>query len=369
MNEEGNAMIVINDKADCCGCGACAAVCPRGCIALLPDSEGFLYPHIDRKACVGCGLCERSCPLLHRPSAHGLLGVYGAKNTDDGVRRQSSSGGVFTLLAERTLARQGVVFGAALDEALQVRHFGVDDAKGLARLRGSKYVQSVIGSCYREARELLRRGRQVLFSGTPCQIAGLKGFLGREDENLLTVDVVCHGVPSPKVYRKHLAELAEVAGEPVLEVLFRDKADGWKRGKTLFLTAHQAFGDTKRRETYMRLFLNNVSIRPSCGNCAFNNKRSLADITIADYWGVEKHFADFDDDKGVTLVLINTLKGAEAFDCLREKMLLQPTDFAKGAEYNQAVARSLPLHPRRGEFFAALERRSLRAWAALLLDK
>lgn len=360
-------MIDFADKADCCGCSACASICPRGCIALRPDAEGFLYPEVNEEACVDCGLCEQVCPLLHKPEQHQLLAVYGAKNKNDEVRFASSSGGVFTLLAEAALAKNGAVFGAALDEHLQVRHVRADSMDELAHLRGSKYVQSVIAGCFAEARGLLRSGRQVLFSGTPCQIAGLKGYLVKDYPNLLTVDVVCHGVPSPKVYRKHLAEVAAQAGEPVRQVRFRDKEKGWKRGETVFLTEHQRMGASKRKETYMRLFLNNVSIRPSCGQCAFNNKRSLADITIADYWGVDKQFPDFDDDKGVTLVLVNTAKGADALAQIEAEMDLLATDFAKGAEYNWAVEKSLPLHPQREFFFENLDKLTLKELAEQLI--
>lgn len=360
-------MIDIIDKADCCGCSACASICPRGCISMREDAEGFLYPEVNAEACVDCGLCEQVCPLLHKPAQHEVLAVYGAKNKDDGVRFASSSGGMFTLLAQNVLRSGGVVFGAELDGKLAVRHILVDNDNDLVKLRGSKYVQSVVEGCFAEVRALLRSGKTVLFSGTPCQIAGLKGYLVKPCDNLLTVDVVCHGVPSPKVYRKYLSELAAQAGEPVTQVRFRDKEKGWKRGETLFLTEHQRMGSSKRKETYMRLFLNNVSIRPSCGQCAFNNQRSLADITIADYWGVDKQFPDFDDDKGVTLVIVNTAKGAALLERVKQNAEFLTTDFAKGAQYNQAVAKSLPLHPQREFFFENLDKYTLTEWAAKLL--
>ncbi len=360
-------MIDIADKSNCCGCTACASVCPQGCIAMREDAEGFLYPEADKDACVDCGLCERVCPLLHKPARHEVFAVYGAKNKNDDVRLTSSSGGMFTLFAQAALADNGAVFGAAQDDGLTVRHVQAETAEELLSLRGSKYVQSVTAGCFAQARALLRAGRTVLFSGTPCQIAGLKGYLAKPYDNLLTIDVVCHGVPSPRVYRKHLRELAAQAGEPVTQVRFRDKTKGWKNGETLFLTEHCRMGASKRRETYMRLFLNNVSIRPSCAQCAFNNQRSLADITIADYWGVDKQFPQFDDDKGVTLVIVNTAKGAELLRRVRQDSELLATDFAKGAEYNLAVAKSLPLHPQREFFFANLEKYTLTELAAKLL--
>ena len=353
-------MLKLTSKQNCCGCTACASICPKGCIAMTPDSEGFRYPQIDGANCINCGLCEKVCPLLHKPVQHEVLNVYGAKNSDDNVRFTSSSGGMFTLFAELVLNSGGTVFGAELDENLQVRHTAIESTDALPKLRGSKYVQSKMDGVFKQVRTLLNSGKPVLFSGTPCQIAGLKGFLMKDYENLFTVDVVCHGVPSTKVYNKHLQEIGEAASEPVTRVKFRDKANGWKQGETLFLTEHQRFGAPKRQETYMRLFLNNVSIHPSCADCAFNNKRSLADITIADYWGVDKQFPEFDDDKGVTLVLINTVKGQLLFDDVKSAASLISTDFAKGAQYNIAVSKSLGLHPKRQYFFDNLDRKTLK---------
>lgn len=353
-------MLKLTSKQSCCGCTACASICPKGCIAMEADSEGFCYPQIEQSRCINCGLCEKVCPLLHKPQPHEVLNVYGAKNTDDSVRYTSSSGGMFTLFAQAVLNGGGTVFGAELDADLQVCHTGITEAADLTKLRGSKYVQSKMDGVFKQVRSLLNGGKQVLFSGTPCQIAGLKGFLMKDYANLTTVDVVCHGVPSAKVYNKHLAEIAADTGEEVTQVKFRDKANGWKQGETLFLSPNHRTGAPKRQETYMRLFLNNVSIRPSCADCAFNNKRSLADVTIADYWGVDKQFPEFDDDKGVTLVLINTTKGQTLFDSVKDKTTYIITDFAKGAQYNLAVAKSLGLHPKRQYFFDNLDSKTLK---------
>ena len=343
-------MIELSSKQNCTGCSACANICPRGCIRMTADEEGFLYPVVNEEMCMDCGLCENVCPMLHKPQQHELLAVYGAKNNDDAVRFTSSSGGMFTLFAEEILKQGGVVVGAALDEQLNVQHVLVDSIADLPKLRGSKYVQSRIGRIYSEVRQILHAGRKVLFSGTPCQIAGLKRYLVKPSENLLTVDVVCHGVPSHKVYQKHLRELAQEAGEPVVQVKF------------------QRLGASKRQETYMRLFLNNISIRPSCGECAFNNKRSLADITIADYWGIDKQFPEFDDDKGVTLVLVNSEAGAELLASVSDKAELLTTDFAKGAEYNVAVSKSLPLNPKRKFFFEHLDEYTLKEMVEKCLE-
>ena len=261
----------------------------------------------------------------------------------------------------------GTVFGAELDDAFQVCHTSITNTGELFKLRGSKYVQSKMTGIFKKVRTLLNNGKKVLFSGTPCQIAGLKGFLMKDYENLTTVDVVCHGVPSAKVYNKYLQEIASDTGESITKVNFRDKANGWKQGETLFFTKTHRIGAPKRQETYMRLFLNNVSIRPSCGDCAFNNKRSLADVTIADYWGIDKQFPEFDDDKGVTLVMINTEKGQQLFDTVKDKTTYIATDFEKGAEYNLAVSKSLGLHPKRQYFFDNLEKKTLKELEAEIL--
>lgn len=199
-------MIDILDKKDCCGCSSCVQRCPKQCITLKEDNEGFLYPIVNKEICISCGLCEKVCPVLSQGEPRKPLKVYAAKNQDEEIRRQSSSGGVFTLLAEQVIREGGVVFGAIFDENWEVKHDFAETIEGLAPFRGSKYVQSRIDDNYKKAERFLNQGRKVLFSGTPCQIAGLKRFLRNEYDNLLTVDFVCHGVPSPGVWRQYLKE-------------------------------------------------------------------------------------------------------------------------------------------------------------------
>lgn len=199
-------MISINDKKDCCGCAACVQRCPKQCITLHEDNEGFLYPQVDESLCIDCGLCEKVCPVINQADERTPLGVYAAKNPNESVRMQSSSGGVFTMLAERIIDEDGVVFGACFDERWEVVHSYVETKEALAKFRGSKYVQSKIGSTYQQVEGFLKSGRKVLFSGTPCQIAGLKKYLRKEYDNLLAVDFICHGVPSPGVFRTYLQE-------------------------------------------------------------------------------------------------------------------------------------------------------------------
>ena len=228
-------MINIQDKKDCCGCAACVQRCPKQCISLQEDSEGFLYPMVDASLCIDCGLCEKVCPIIHQADQRTPLGVYAAKNPDEAVRMQSSSGGVFTMLAERVLAEGGVVFGARWDERWEVVHDYVETAEGLAQFRGSKYVQSKIGRTFQQTESFLKQGRQVLFSGTPCQIAGLKNYLRKEYDNLLAVDFICHGVPSPGVFRTYLQE--------EINETFARKGDGKNSVFTLvFLSSRKVMG-------------------------------------------------------------------------------------------------------------------------------
>lgn len=238
-------MIHITDKQDCCGCNSCVQCCPKSCITMCEDEEGFLYPEVDENVCVDCGLCEKVCPVLHQAEDRKPLAVYAAKNKNEEIRRQSSSGGVFTALAEEVIKDGGVVFGARFDEHWEVKHDYTETVEGLSIFRGSKYVQSRIEDCYQKVEQFLRAGRKVLFSGTPCQVAGLKLFLRKEYNYLLTVDFICHGVPSPGVWREYLKEETarecgrknSVLSHPDIKdqdaliesILFRDKCLGWKK--------------------------------------------------------------------------------------------------------------------------------------------
>ena len=199
-------MIDILNKKDCCGCSACVQKCPKQCISLKEDNEGFLYPQVNQQECISCGICKKVCPIINPNEKRTPLQIYAAINKNEEIRRQSSSGGIFTLLSEEILKEGGVVFGARFDENWEVKHDYTENVKGLVNFRGSKYVQSRIEDNYKKVETFLKQGRKVLFSGTPCQIAGLKRFLSKEYDNLLTVDFICHGVPSPKVWRLYLYE-------------------------------------------------------------------------------------------------------------------------------------------------------------------
>lgn len=370
-------MIEITDKRDCCGCGACVQVCPKQCIAMVEDGEGFAYPQIEATLCVDCVLCERVCPVINKGDAVAPKVVYAAKNKSEEIRLKSSSGGLFTLLAERVVSEGGVVFGAKFDENWRVVHAHADTVEGLAPFRGSKYVQSLIGNNYKSAEQFLKEGREVLFSGTPCQIAGLKRFLRREYDNLLTVEVVCHGVPSPKVWRDYLTDrIASVAEgghnensasqATITDISFRDKTNGWvdygvridyslrtSAEDDVAQSAGTSFSELTlhREDIFMKGFLKNLNLRPSCYRCAAREGRSGADIAIADYWGVQSVHDGFDDNKGVGLVVVNTAKGAACYNAVCGDVDHIVSDYNKALAFNPCITASVAEPKQRKDFW------------------
>lgn len=312
-------MIHIEDKTLCCGCTACASICPEGAIAMVPDALGFMYPEVSTGLCIDCGLCESICPFSNQDTENVPLKILAAKNPDSKIRDISSSGGVFTLLAQKTLSEKGVVFGARFDKKWNVVHDYTETVEGLADFRGSKYVQSDIRDTFRQTRDFLESGRHVLYSGTPCQIAGLKNFLRKEYERLLTVDVICHGVPSPVVWQKYLKETTP-AGYTVTDVNFRSKISGWKKPSMEIRydeeNRHNIYQKIFPDNTYMSAFLSNLSLRPSCFRCPAKSGKSGSDITLGDFWGIEDILPEFDDDRGCSLVFANTGKGQETVNRL-----------------------------------------------------
>lgn len=321
-------MIDILDKHKCCGCNSCVQACPKSCISMLADSEGFLYPKVDVTACVHCCKCERVCPELQSLQEHLPEDVWAATNPDEEVRLSSSSGGVFSAIAEKVLNDGGAVFGAAFADDWSVRHICIERTEDLHLLRGSKYVQSLVGDAFSQCHKLLREGREVLFSGTPCQIAGLRLFLHKDYPNLTTLDFVCHGVPSPKVWQSYLIG---VAGKKKTfeSISFRSKPDGWKN-YCMKLTLHAEVSascsssvknsistEPFHRNAYMQSFLCNVNLRPSCYACPAKSGRSGSDITLGDFWGIQHIQPSLDDDKGLSLVIPQTEKGEVLFRSLK----------------------------------------------------
>lgn len=373
-------MIRIKDKFCCCGCEACASSCPVQCIELVMDKEGFLYPQVDVARCIDCGKCERVCPELVEVKESEAATVYAAINPDREVRLDSSSGGIFTLLAESVLAENGVVFGARFDKDWNVIHDYTETKEGLDTFRGSKYVQSRIDETFKQAEQFLKTGHKVLFSGTPCQVMGLKRYLRREYDNLLTVDFVCHGVPSPLVWKKYMEETIArkcdknsvsshskplILGRDVLikGISFRNKCLGWKKYSfALILSKVTAAGEKNTvslssifyDNAYMQAFLANLSLRPSCYHCPAKLGKSGSDITLGDFWGIDCIAPDLDDDRGCSLLIINN---TEVRDELRKRgCLLAEYSMSEVLPYNPSISSSVAVPVNRNFFFYKFNR-------------
>lgn len=345
----------------CCGCGACASGCPKACVEMRANDEGFLYPVVDGVRCSHCGRCEKVCPVLNTQLLRKWERVeaWGATARDEALVKKSSSGGVFSLLALSVLRSGGVVYGAAFCDGFQsVRHVRIDNEADLERLRGSKYVQSDIADCYVQAREDLLSGRTVLFSGTPCQIAGLKGYLREEYEELICVDVACHGCPSPLLWKKYIDNAA--GNKKVVDVCFRDKRSGWRQFGLCLKYVNGERYERMDRNPYMHMFLRDYCLRESCYHCAVKEAGSAADITIGDFWGVELVAEDLNNDRGVSLALLHTEKGKKYWDAQNTNMFFHPAEFTKALQGNSAINHSV-LKPReRNHFFTDLQSMSIK---------
>jgi coenzyme F420-reducing hydrogenase beta subunit len=373
-------MILITDKKKCCGCWACEQVCPENCISMQEDSEGFLYPVVDVSKCSDCGLCERVCPVINQKKpAIEEPASYACINNDENIRNQSSSGGIFSLLAEDIINDGGVVFGARFEPDWSVVHDYTETIEGLEAFRGSKYVESRIGHSYIDIKEFLKQERKVLFSGTPCQIAGLNHFLVKKYENLICIDIVCHSIPSPKIWKMYLNELIHINGihefkhEQLSNITFRDKKNGWK-DYSIQINARNTnmveedttllLWETKSNNSYLQGFLKNLYVRPSCSACPARNYTSGSDIQIADFWGVEKYYPDIpivNDDKGVSLALIITEKGQAVFNKLSSKMFNFKIKYheVEDRALHAPLTRSTTAHKKRNKFYNRLNKMSL----------
>ena len=348
-------MIKIIDKVNCCGCGACEQSCPLNCIHMISDQEGFFYPEVDFAVCVNCGLCEQSCPISNTIMTEKLSDSYVAYNKDQGIRMASSSGGIFSPLCESVLEAGGFVFGVSFDEDFFAIHRRVDVKEELSSIRGSKYLQSRLNNTYIEIKKLLDKGEKVLFSGTGCQVAGLKTFLKDDYSNLLTVDVICHGVPSPKLWQRFIKEKEKTFGSKLKEVSFRKKITGWKSYSIYMeFESSEVYSQLFTKDSYMQMFLKDICLRPSCHKCRFKAINSRADITLGDCWGIERNMPDLDDDKGCSLIIVHTINGANLLLNIKHQLIIKKIDLSKVSQ--PMISESVLAHPNRRKYFAALER-------------
>ena len=343
-------MIKIVRKEECTGCHGCYNVCPKKCIDMNFDEEGFLYPSIDSSKCVECGLCEKVCPIIHTVEVENEPIAIGCYNKDEKIRMNSSSGGIFTLISKLVIQTGGVVFGAEFDENYNVRHNYVDNMEDLHKFRGSKYVQSTIGSSYYDAKQFLEQGRQVLFSGTPCQIAGLKRYLQKDYDNLICQDIVCHGVPSTYVWEHYKNFIAN--GRRISSVKFRDKSTGWKTySLQIDFDDGSSYKDIGNENSYIKGFVRDFYLRPSCYECKYKTLHRESDITLADFWGIEANVPELDDNKGTSLIFINSDKGRIVFENIKKDIVFQNVDIKKAVTYNPSACKVSLYNKKRLSFY------------------
>lgn len=345
--------IQVNKQEKCSGCTACSQICPKSCISMQENDEGFIYPVVNENFCIGCGVCKTVCPIIYNREGNIPNQVLAEKNKNERIRRTSSSGGVFYELAKNFIENGGVVFGCALDENMIARHVCVRDIYELEKLKSSKYVQSNMGNTMSEIKRYLLSDVKVLFSGTPCQVVGLKNYLGKDYNNLLTIDLLCHGVPSPKLFADYLEYLSlQYGGGKPITVNFRNKEHGWKR-----LYMDVLFDNGRRHyiysgyDRYEGLFLNNISLRSSCYECKFAKSERHGDITLGDFWGIGQKYPQWDDDKGISVVMLNTNNGLMAYTQVANLFegKKQSLDIAKKGQHT--LCRPATKNPDRDAFY------------------
>ena len=339
-------------EEQCCGCTACANACPKQAITMQEDKKGFLYPVIDSEKCIDCGLCVRACRHSERlyqkeePSA-----IYAVQHSNKSVVKESSSGGAFTLISDLILAQGGEVFGCVIDENFHVLHVSAKTAAERDRMRGSKYVQSDLGNVYAEIKQACKN-HPVLFVGTPCQVGGLYSYLGKIPENLVTMDFICHGTPSQKIFQEHIRFLEKKYRKQASSYKFRDKKYGWRHVETVF------FKDGSQKSSYAvfgikHFFGQNINLRPACYACPYTTVSREADITIGDFWGAERILNRY-ENKGISLLMVNNQKGEALFGKITKDHVVRQIEVKDAMQ--RAMQKPAPKSKQTQAFWALYEK-------------
>lgn len=352
-------MIKSVGKNRCCGCEGCVQACPKHCISMVEDAEGFLYPQVDTQSCVKCGRCLKVCPILNKLECSNPVAGYAYRSTNEELLKRTSSGGFFTAAAEKILDGGGVVFGAAFNDQNEVVHCFIETEGDLDKLRRSKYVQSRIGTAYLDCKRFLEGGRKVLFCGTPCQVKALNLFLGDKPANLITIDFVCHGVPSPDVFKRYLEEIAKSKGgtaEQICEINFREKDGGYSYSFG-YSVGQRRMIESPRENKFLRGFLGDLYLRRSCHSCPAKGFTSGSDYTMCDFWTVKKYMPDFPlgDVPGVNQVFVHSDK-LKMFEQENTSANIRKFNVEDGRLIQCWAKRSVPLTWRRKKFFSMFTR-------------
>lgn len=337
------------DKSLCSGCTACKNICPQNAIEMIEDEEGFKYPVINKDLCIECGLCFKSCPNIEKNSKNNIIEVYGAKNRNNEERATSRSGGVFVAMSDYILENNGIIYGAKLNDDFSVSHFRATNKEERFHLKGSKYVQSDMGDTTKKVKEDLLENKKVLFSGTACQVDAVNKVIpSKYKDNLYTCDLICHGVPSNKIFRDFLEYLEKKYNKKIKEFNFRDKKFGWDSHYETITFEDNSVIST---QYFRNLFYRHNILRPACHKCNYANKNRPADITIADFWGIDEVNPQFNDNKGVSLVIINTAKGKEMFEKIKDNLLTMDCSIEDCIKHTYTLSNPTPVSEEREQFW------------------
>lgn len=346
-------------KIKCSGCSACANACPKKAIKLIENNEGFKHPEIDQDKCINCGLCKKNCPVLNTSENKSLNQCYVAYSNDEDAKKTSSSGGIFDLVAKNILKEHGIVVGAAFNDKMELKHAAIEKIEDLEKLKGSKYLQSELDNIFSYIKEKIN-SRKVLFVGTPCQVAGLHAFLKKDYDNLVCVDLFCHGVPSPKLFTKYIKELEKDNNSKVINYNFRDKKTGWDSySNTCRLKNNKEISQLQKDNNYMKLFLSDIALRESCYNCNFKLGNKYSDITLGDFWGVQKYYPEMYNKQGVSAVIVNTEKGQRIFEDISNDLSYKECKLENIVSGNPSLAISGKIPKLRNEFFDELDNKDI----------
>ena len=346
-------IVDIINSDNCFGCGACINSCPTNALMYSTDEFGFFRPKINLSKCISCRKCFRVCPKINNLTVNKPLNVYAAINKDADILVRSASGGIFCALAESVIAQGGCVFGASLDEGFRVRHICIEKIEDIPLLQKSKYVQSFVGDSYKIALEKLKNGKKVLFSGTPCQVAAMKSFVGSSNENLILVEVVCHGIPSQKFFKEYIQCLNKKYGK-IKDYLFtykRKVLNGMNKYISFITKKEKIIIKDTPQDSYNSFFMDSINYQKSCYSCKFAQAKRVSDLTICDFWFWEKyHKKDFPSCSTLSGICVNTDVGYRELNIIREKLVLVRSSFANLSAHNGCLIRPTPINLKRDAF-------------------
>lgn len=344
----------IIEKSLCTGCTACVNACPKNAIEMKFSKEGFKYPVIDNDKCIDCRLCKKTCPVLNTQNNKSINKCFVGYAKENDVKKNASSGGIFPLVANYVLNNNGIVIGAAFTEYNKLEHIAIEKKEELYKLKGSKYLQSDLGDIFKFIKEKLNE-KKILFVGVPCQVAGLKAFLKKDYDNLICIDLICHGVPSPKLFKKYVNELEEKHNSKLLNYNFRDKSTGWDNYSNTAIFENSEMKESHEKNKYMKLFLSDVALRESCFNCKFKLHNKYSDCTLGDFWGVNNYYPEMYNKKGVSAIVVNTEKGRQIFEIVKSEIECKECKLEEILKGNPSLEKSSSIPLKRNDFFENID--------------